>query len=130
MLLKSKSMNIKPIKTERDYDAALERLNEIFDAPLNSPEGEELEVLAVLIEAYEAKHYLIEAPDPIEAIKIRMEEKNLLQKDLVGILGSKGRVSEVLNRKKKLTIVMIRRLNELLDLPTDVLVQEYELVGA
>jgi len=119
---------MKPIRTEQDYDQALERLNEIFFAPENTPESDELEVLSVLIEAYETRHYSIEAPDPIAAIKIRMEEKNLRQKDLVGLFGSKSRVSEVLNRKKKLTVDMIRNLNKLLDLPTDILVQEYTLV--
>lgn len=120
---------MKPIKSEYDYDQALKRMKELFFAPANTPEGDELEVLAVLIEAYEEQHYPIDAPDPIVAIKIRMEEKNLRQKDLVGILGSKSRVSEVLNRKKRLTVDMIRSLNKLLDLPTDILVKEYELIG-
>lgn len=128
ILLIFKSLAMKPIRTEQDYDQALERLNEIFFAPENTPESDELEVLSVLIEAYETRHYSIEAPDPIAAIKIRMEEKNLRQKDLVGLFGSKSRVSEVLNRKKKLTVDMIRNLNKLLDLPTDILVQEYTLV--
>ena len=120
-------MNIKPIKTEQDYDVALERLNEIFDAPLDTPEGEELQVLAVLIEAYEEKHHPIEAPDPIEAIRIRMEEMSFQQKDLVGIIGEKSRVSEVLNRKKRLTVDMIRALAKVLNLPAELLVSDYEL---
>lgn len=120
---------MKAIKSEQDYDQALDRMNELFFAPVNTPEGDELEVLAILIEAYEEKHYPIGPPDPIEAIKIRMEDKNLRQKDLVGLLGSKSRVSEVLNRKRKLTLSMIRRLHTFLDLPTDVLVREYELIG-
>lgn len=120
---------MKLIKSEHDYDQALERLNQIFFAPKDTPESDEAEVLTVLIETYEARYYHIEAPDPIAAIKIRMEEKNLRQKDLVGLIGSKGRVSEVLNRKKKLTVEMIRSLNIFLDLPTDVLVREYELVS-
>lgn len=120
---------MKLIKSEHDYDLALERMNDLFFAPANTPEGDELEVLAVLIEAYEAQHHQVEAPDPIDAIKIRMEEKNILQKDLVGLMGTKSRVSEVLNRKKKLTLEMIRNLNRMLDLPTDVLVRDYELVG-
>jgi len=120
---------MKAIKFESDYNKALERLNEIFFAPDGTPESDEAEVLAILIEAYEEQHHQIDAPDPITAIKIRMAEKNLRQKDLVGLLGSKSRVSEVLNRKKRLTVEMIRRLNTLLDLPADILVQEYELVN-
>lgn len=120
-------MNIKPIKSEQDYDQALERLNEIFFAPENTPKSDELEVLAVLIEAYEAKYHPIKAPDPIEAIRIRMEEMNFQQKDLVGIIGGKSRVSEVLNRKKRLTVEMIRSLTKLLNLPAELLVSEYEL---
>jgi HTH-type transcriptional regulator/antitoxin HigA len=120
-------MNIKPIKTEQDYDVALERLNDIFDSPLDTPEGEELQVLAVLIEAYEEKHHPIEAPDPIDAIRIRMEEMNFQQKDLVGIIGGKSRVSEVLNRKKRLTVDMIRALTKVLNLPAELLVSDYEL---
>ena len=93
-------MNIKPIKSEKDYYQVLERLEQIFDAPIDSPEGDEAEILSLLIENYENRHYPIEAPDPIEAIKIRMKEMNYRQKDLVGIIGGKSRVSEILNRKK------------------------------
>lgn len=93
-------MNIKPIKTKKDYQNALNRLEVIFDAPANSKLGDESEILSLLIENYENEHYKIEAPDPIVAIKIRMEEMNMKQKDLVGILGGKSPVSEVLNRKK------------------------------
>ena len=91
---------LKVIRSEHKYDSALERLNTIFDADPNTPEGEEAELLALLIEDYEEEHYIIEAPDPIDAIRIRMEELELRQKDLVGLVGTKSIVSEVLNRKK------------------------------
>jgi len=120
-------MDIKPIKTEQDYDKALERLEQIFDAPINSKEGDEAEILSLLIENYENKYYPIEAPDPIEAIKIRMEEMNIKQKDLVGVIGGKSRVSEILNKKKKLTVDMIRKLEERLHLSASVLVNNYRL---
>ena len=121
-------MNLKPIKTEQDYRQALSRLEIIFDAAIDSKEGDEAEILAMLIENYEQEHYPIEDPDPIEAIKIRMEEMNLRQKDLVGIIGGKSRVSEVLNRKKKLTVEMIRELEKMLHISASVLVSNYQLV--
>ena len=120
-------MKIKPIKTEKDYDKALERLELIFDASPNSKEGDEAEIISLLIENYENKHYPIEAPDPIEAIKIRMEEMNLKQKDLVGVIGGKSRVSEILNKKKKLTVEMIRELERILNISATVLVNNYKL---
>jgi HTH-type transcriptional regulator/antitoxin HigA len=120
-------MNFKIIKTEKEYDQALERLNEIFDATPNSEEGQEAELLALLIENYEDEHYKIDTPDPITAIRIRMEEMQLKQKDLVGIVGSKGIVSEVLNRKRRLTVKMIRNLSERLKITPNVLIQEYQL---
>lgn len=115
------------IKTEKQYDNALKRLNEIFDAKPNSIEGQEAELLSLLIENYEETHHAIEAPDPIVAVRIRMEELQLKQKDLIGIVGSKGIVSEVLNRKRKLTVKMIRNLSERLKITPNVLIQEYEL---
>lgn len=115
------------IKTEKQYDEALERLNDIFDANPNSKEGQEAELLALLIENYEEQNYAIEVPDPIVAVRIRMEELQLKQKDLVGIVGSKGIVSEVLNRKRKLTVRMIRNLSERLKINPNVLIQDYEL---
>lgn len=118
-------MNIKPIKTESDYKKALNRLEVIFDAVPETKEGDEAEILSMMIDQYENIHYPIEAPDPIEAIKIRMEEMDLKQKDLVGIIGGKSRVSEVLNKKKRLTVEMIRKLNKILNIPTNVLVQDY-----
>src|SRR5688572_12596441 len=108
-------MNIKLIKTEADYDQALERLEAIFDAGPGTEEGDELEVLSFLIEAYEKEHFPIEAPDPIEAIKFRMEQLGIKQKDLAEVLGFKSRVSEILNRKRKLTLEMIRKLHEKLN---------------
>ncbi|MBZ9779910.1 transcriptional regulator [Psychroflexus sp. CAK8W] len=120
-------MNLKPIKNENDYRNALERLEVIFDAPIDTKEGDEAEILSLMIENYENEHYPIEAPDPIEAIKIRMEELNLRQKDLVGVIGGKSRVSEILNRKKKLTVDMIRELEKLLQISASVLVNNYQL---
>ncbi|OBQ52797.1 transcriptional regulator [Tamlana sp. s12] len=120
-------MKIKPIKTEQDYEKALERLEVIFDAAPDTKEGDEAEVLSMLIDNYENQYYPIEAPDPIEAIKIRMEEMNLKQKDLVGIIGGKSRVSEILNKKKKLTVDMIRELERVLHISASVLVNNYQL---
>ncbi|WP_116769511.1 helix-turn-helix domain-containing protein [Maribacter litoralis] len=120
-------MKLKPIKSDIDYRNALKRLEVIFDAPIDSKEGDEGEILSLLIENYENEHYKIEAPDPIEAIKIRMEELNIRQKDLVGIIGGKSRVSEILNRKKKLTVDMIRELERILHISASVLVNNYEL---
>ncbi|MBK8968749.1 MAG: hypothetical protein R3D58_13925 [Saprospiraceae bacterium] len=120
-------MKIKPIKSEAEYDEALARLDKIFDAIPGTPEGDEAEILALLIEDYENEHYFIEAPDPIEAIKIRLEEMDLKQTDLVGVIGGKSRVSEVLNRKRKLTVEMIRNLTEKLKLSPAILIQEYKL---
>ena len=120
-------MEIKLIKSEEDYRNALKRLEIIFDAPIDTEDGNEAEILSMLIENYENKHYPIEAPDPIEAIKIRMEELNLKQKDLVGILGGKSAVSEVLNRKKKLTVDMIRELERMLHISASILIKNYPL---
>lgn len=118
-------MHIKLIKTETDYEQALQRLEEIFDAVPGSEEGDELEVLSFLIDAYEKDHFPIAAPDPIEAVKFRMEQLSMKQKDLAEVLGFKSRVSEILNRKRKLTLEMIRKLHEKLNIPTNVLIQEY-----
>ena len=118
-------MNIKVIKTETEYQEALERLEIIFDAKLGTAEGDELEVLSILIEQYEKVHYPIDLPDPIEAIKFRMEQLGLQQKDLAEIIGFKSRVSEIMNYKRKLTLEMIRSLHKSLSIPTNVLIQEY-----
>ncbi|HCQ14211.1 helix-turn-helix domain-containing protein [Flavobacterium sp.] len=118
-------MEIKPIKTDKDYQQALERLEVIFDAALGSKEGDELEVLGILIDRYENEHFPIGMPDPIEAIKFRMEQMGYNQSDLAKIVGLKSRASEILNRKRKLTLEMIRQLHESLNIPTDVLIQSY-----
>jgi HTH-type transcriptional regulator/antitoxin HigA len=122
-------MEIKLIKSDEDYRNALKRLEVIFDAPIDSMEGDEAEILSLLIENYENKYYPIESPDPVEAIKIRMEEMNLKQKDLVGILGGKSAVSEVLNRKKKLTLEMIRELERILHISASILIKNYPLAN-
>ncbi len=122
-------MNIKPIRTEEDYEAALARIEEIFDAEPNTPAADELEILASLVEVYERTNYPIELPDPIEAIKIRMEDLGLHRKDLEDAIGSKGRISEILNRKRPLTLPMVQRLSDKLGLPTEVLAQPYPLAG-
>lgn len=118
-------MEIRPIKTEKDYNRALERLEEIFDAKIGSPEGDELEVLGILVDQYENEHFPIDLPDPIEAIKFRMEQLGYNQNDLADIVGLKSRASEILSRKRKLSLEMIRQLHERLHIPTDVLIQAY-----
>ncbi len=118
---------MKLIKTEKEYDKALNRLNTIFDAKPKSKLGEEAELLALIIEEYESINYPINSPDPIVAIRIRMEELELKQKDLVGIIGSKSIVSEVLNKKRTLTVNMIRNLSSKLKIAAKVLIQEYDL---
>jgi len=116
---------IKPIKTEREYGHALTRLEKIFDAKKGTREGDELEVLGILIEKYEDEHFPIGFPDPVEAIKFRMEQLGYNQTDLAKIIGLKSRTSEILNRKRKLTLDMVRQLHEKLHIPTDVLIQAY-----
>lgn len=124
-----KTMNIKPIKSEADYKLALKRLEEIFDAPVGTSESDEADIIGLLVDEYEKIHYPIEGPDPIEAIKIRMEELHLKQVDLIDAMGSKSRVSEVLNRKRKLTIEMIRNLTKRLNLSPDLLITDYQLAS-
>jgi len=121
-------MDIKPIRTESDYNSTLKRLEVVFDAPIGTPESDEADILGLMIDEYEKKHYPIEAPDPIEAIKIRMEEMQLKQVDLVEAIGGKSRVSEILSRKRKLTIDMIRKLTTRLNLSLDVLIKDYQLI--
>lgn len=118
-------MHHKLIKTEKEYKDALVRLEEIFDSTKNSPNADELELLSFLIEKYEQENSAIDLPDPIEAIKFRMDQLGYKQKDLAKVIGLKSRVSEILNRKRKLTIDMIRKLNTTLGIPTDVLIREY-----
>ncbi|ASB47800.1 helix-turn-helix domain-containing protein [Alkalitalea saponilacus] len=121
-------MELRPIKTDADLQNALKRLEEIFDAPIGSSESDEADVLGLLIDEYEKKHYPIEAPDPIEAIKIRMEEMQLKQVDLVAEIGGKSRVSEILRKKRKLTLEMIRNLTKKLNLSPELLISDYQLL--
>lgn len=118
-------MNISPIKTKSDYQQALARLENIFDSAPGTPEGDELEVLGILVDHYENEHFPIDLPDPVEAIKFRMEQMDYTQADLAKIVGLKSRASEVLNKKRKLTLAMIRELHLKLRIPTEVLVQAY-----
>jgi len=119
-------MNIKPIKIQEDYTATLIQIEKLMNAQPNTPQMDELEVLTTLVEAYEEQHYKIDAPDPIEAIKFRMEQEGLKQKDLVSIIGSKSRVSEILNKKRKLSIEMIRNLHKQLHIPVESLFLDYK----
>jgi HTH-type transcriptional regulator / antitoxin HigA len=112
---------------EEDYQAALEEIDAIFDAEPGTPEGDRLEILVTLVEAYEEKHHRIPLPDPIEAIEFHMERLGLTRKDLEPYIGSRARVSEILNRKRSLTLRMIRNLSEGLGIPTEILTQEYPI---
>ncbi len=118
-------MNITPIRNEKDYQKALERLEEIFDSKKGTEQGDELEILSILIDRFENENFPIGMPDPIEAIKFRMEQMGMKQKDLAEVVGFKSRVSEILNKKRKLTLDMIRKLNTTLHIPTEVLIQDY-----
>jgi len=118
-------MKITPIRNEKDYQNALKRLEVIFDAKKGTEQGDELEIVSILIDNYENEHFPIGMPDPIEAIKFRMEQMGMKQKDLAEIFGFKSRVSEILNKKRKLTLEMVRKLNTTLHIPTEVLIQEY-----
>ena len=120
-------MIVKPIKSEADYDDALARIDAIFGAAPDTPESDELEVLATLVDSYEAIHWPIEAPDPISAIEHVMEARGLRQKDLAALIGSQPHASEVLNRRRPLTLPMIRALSAEWGLPADILVQDYAL---
>ncbi len=121
-------MDIKPIKTEKDYQAALKEIEHIFRAPPNTSEGDRLDVLTTLVEVYEDRHYRIPLPDPIEAITYHMESRGLTRRDLEHYIGNRARVSEVLNRKRALSIDMIRKLHAGLGIPAEVLIQPYSLV--
>ena len=120
-------MDIRPIRTEEDYEAALAEIEQLFDASPGTLEGDHLEVLVTLVEAYEDQHYGIPEPDPIEAIYYYMESRDLSRKDLEPFIGSRARVSEVLNRKRPLTLSMIRRLNSGLGISADVLITPYPI---
>jgi HTH-type transcriptional regulator/antitoxin HigA len=123
-------MKIHPIKTEADYRRALAEVERLWDADPGTPDGDYVDVLATLIEAYEATHHAIRAPDPIAAIEFMIEQKRLTRRDLEPAIGGRGRVSEVLNRKRPLTLPMVRSLSTLLQIPADVLVQPYETKSA
>ena len=114
---------VRPIRTKRDYEAALKEVGRLWGAKAGTSEGDRLDVLATLIDAYETEHYPMDPPDPIEAIKFRMEQQGLTRRDLEGIIGTRTRVAEILNRKRGLSIAMIRRLNERLGIPAEVLIR-------
>jgi HTH-type transcriptional regulator/antitoxin HigA len=116
-------MDIKPIRTKADYRAALKEIQALMNAKADTPEGERLDVLVTLVEAYEAKHHAMELPDPVEAIKFRMEQMGLAPKDLVPMIGQLNRVYEVLNRKRPLTLKMIWRLHRELGIPAESLIK-------
>lgn len=121
-------MNLSPIKSENDYQESLQRLDTLFDAKIGTPESDEADILALMIDNYENQYYPIESPDPIEAIRIRMEEMQIKQVDLIPEIGGKSRVSEVLNKKRRLTVDMIRKLAKRLSLPSDLLIKDYQLL--
>ena len=120
-------MEIKPIKNEVDYEAALQEIERLFNAVPDTPEGDKLEVLTTLVEAYEDKHYSIPMPDPIDAILYHVESRGLSRRDLEPYIGSRARVSEVLNRKRPLTMEMIRNLHRELGIPAEILIQPYDM---
>ncbi|MBO6723510.1 MAG: helix-turn-helix domain-containing protein [Roseitalea sp.] len=114
---------LRPIRSEADYDAALEEVERLWGAKSGTPEGDRLDVLATLIEVYEAKHYLMDPPDPVEAIRFRMEQQGLTRKDLEPMIGPRNRVADILNRKRSLSIDMIRQLHEQLGISAEVLIR-------
>jgi HTH-type transcriptional regulator / antitoxin HigA len=124
------AMEIRPIRTDEEHRAALIEIERLWNFEPESAEGDYVEVLATLVEAYEAKHYPVLAPDPIAAIEFMMEQKGLTRRDLEPAIGSRGRVSEVLKRKRPLTLPMVRALSVLLDIPADVLVRAYDTQSA
>ncbi len=121
-------MNIYPIHSEADYNSVLNRIEEIFDAKAGTPEGDELEILGILVDEYEKRNFPIDAPDPIEALKFRMEQLGLSQRDLAQLVGSKSRASEILSGKRSLSLRVIRVLNRKLNIPAEILIQGKESV--
>ncbi len=121
-------MHIQPIHTDQDYHKALERINEIIDAVPGTEEGDELEILGILIDEYEKKSFPIESPDPVEAIKFRMEQLGMTQSDFAKLLGSKSRASEILSGKRTLSLSQIKVIHRKLEIPAEVLIQESEPV--
>lgn len=118
-------MTIRPIKTKKDHKAALKRIDDLWNAEPKTSEGDELDVLATLVEAYELKAFPIAKPEPIEAVKFRMDQMGLEDKDLTPFIGDRSKVSEILNRKRPLSLSMIRKLSSGLNIPSDILIQEY-----
>ena len=119
-------MNLRPIRTDEDYHSALQEIELLFTARPDTPDGDRLDILTTLVEAYEAQHYAIPTPDPIDALHYYMESRDLTRRDLEPFLGSRARVSEVLNRRRPLTLEMIRRLHQGLHIPAEVLIQPYQ----
>jgi len=122
-------MNIHPIRTEKDYDAALTEIERLWGAKPRTSDGDHLDVLLVLVESYEAKNHPIDPPDPVDAIKFRMEQMNLTRKDLEPLIGPRGRVAEVINRRRPLSLAMIRSLHQKLRIPLESLIQSGELAA-
>ena len=112
-------MNISPIKAKRDYERALLRIDHLMDAKPGTKTGDELDVLTIIVEAYEAKHHAVSPPDPVEAIRFRMEQLGMTRRDLEALLGGRGRVSEILSRKRRLSLTMIRRIHRTLRIPLE-----------
>jgi len=123
-------MKIHPIRTEADYDKALANVERLWGSKQGTPNGDRLDVLLVLVEDYESRHHPIDRPDPVEAIKFRMEQMNLTRKDLEPLIGPRGRVTEVINRRRPLSLAMIRKLHAGLRIPLESLIQDSALVGA
>jgi HTH-type transcriptional regulator/antitoxin HigA len=121
---------MKPIRTEADYEAALEEVAALWGGANDTPKGDRLDVLATLIDVYEAKHHAMDPPDPVEAIKFRMEQQGMTRKDLENIIGTRTRIAEVLNRKRSLSIGMIRRLHDQLGISAEILIQPSRKVVA
>ena len=114
-------MEIKPIKTEKDYNGAIQRIEQLWGAKKNSPDGDEFDLLCTIVEAYEIKHFPILPPDPIDAIVFRMEQMNMTKSDMAKYLGSQSRVSEILTRKRQLTLKMVKSLYKGLKIPAEIL---------
>ena len=114
---------VKPIRSEADYEAAMEQLAKLWGAAGGTPDGDRLDVLATLIDAYEANHHAMDPPDPVEAIKFRMEQQGMTRRDLEDIIGTRTRIAEVFNRKRGLSIDMIRRLHDRLGIPAEILIR-------
>ena len=128
-MLKRCNMNLHPIRTEADYDAALSEVERLWGSKAGTPAGDRLDVLLILIDDYESKHHPIDPPDPVDAIKFRMEQMSLSRKDLEPLIGSRGRVAEVLNRRRPLSLAMIRNLHRKLHIPLESLVASSKLVA-